>query len=209
MRRMYSVQELSEIVSAVVGQKINDGDFDSLIAQAVNDYIEEHPVDPTAITGLDIAPKDVSASGNITGASIVENMSGYSAQLNTKANITATSLYEGVVKNGNKITFVHFITLNRSGEVTDNNFIILNITIPSVIGSKLYPYTLSGLNALSHQTISAYSGSNTFKSITVLTGKGSNTALYVQLIGINSLTLNTDYVLRIETTFLLNDSLIA
>ena len=59
MRRMYSVQELSEIVSTVVGQKIEDGAFDEVVAGAVDDYLTEHPVDITALEGQDIAPKDI------------------------------------------------------------------------------------------------------------------------------------------------------
>ena len=73
MRRMYSVQELSEIVSAVVGQKIEDGSFDEVMAGAVDDYLTEHPVDITALEGLDISVKSITATDGIDIAQLVDS----------------------------------------------------------------------------------------------------------------------------------------
>ena len=66
MRRMYSVKELSEIIYAVVGGYIEDGAFDEIVADAVDAYLVEHPVDITALDGQTIAPAVVNATTSIS-----------------------------------------------------------------------------------------------------------------------------------------------
>ena len=114
MRRMYSEKELSVLVYQAVGQYIEDGALDESIASAVDAYLVEHPVDITALEGQDIAPKDISATGNITAPSIIENMSGYSMTVSdTTTNVTLTNIYSSMVKNGNKLTIVFFCKIKR------------------------------------------------------------------------------------------------
>ena len=110
MRRMYSVQELSEIVSAVVGQKIEDGSFDETLAGLVDDYLTEHPVDITALEGQTIAPAVVNATTSISAPS------GVFTELNGESNPSVKPLY-----------FHPISILKRSGDIQYNlGFIILN-----------------------------------------------------------------------------------
>ena len=75
---------------------------DSQIASAVATYISEHPFAPEMLEGQDISPDDISATGKITGAEIVENMSGYNASIPQITGLTIENVYTSVVKNGNK-----------------------------------------------------------------------------------------------------------
>ena len=84
---MYSVQELSEIVSVVIGQKIEDGSFDEVIAGAVDDYLTEHPVDITALEGQTIAPAVVNASTSMSAPS------GSFTSLNGESNPSVKPIY--------------------------------------------------------------------------------------------------------------------
>ena len=56
-----------------------------------------------SLTGKDIAPRNVDATGKVSGAEIIENMSGYSFTKGVDTNLDFD--YVGVVKNGNKIYF--------------------------------------------------------------------------------------------------------
>ena len=78
MRRMYSEQELTKVIEVVFEKELEDGAFDEAISDAVDAYLVEHPVDITALEGQDISPKDVSATGNITGKTISSNEAEYS-----------------------------------------------------------------------------------------------------------------------------------
>ncbi|MBO7731622.1 MAG: hypothetical protein J6S67_03695 [Methanobrevibacter sp.] len=203
MRRMYSEQELSVIVYQVMGQYIEDGAFDQTIADYIDAYLVEHPIDPTAITGLDIAPKDVTASGNITAPSIIENMSGYSFTKSSSQGQYFTLTYVGVVKNGNKITFVIAGSMNFP-DVTQI-YGIGNFTIPEEIGQKLYPITGTQIAFLS---INAHINYATKVNVSGIFNKNSNTDFDVRVYS-SGLTANTDYSFRIEQTFLLSDSLVS
>ena len=206
MRRMYSVQELSEIVSAVVGQKIEDGSFDEVVAGAVDDYLTEHPVDITALEGLDISVGSLDATGLVTGGEIIEKMSGYSA---VGVQFSAETLvYVGVVKNGNKITFVIFAKFNES-TITGSNKTLVRFTIPSAIGAKLYPYTIGASeNILDDKVVPAFSAIATKADVYCSIYKASNVTLDFN-VNIQNLTAETNYIFRWETTFLLDDNLVA
>lgn len=206
MRRMYSVQELSKIVHDVMGEYIEDGAFDDAIEEYVDAYLEEHPVDPTAITGLDIAPKDVTASGNITAPSIIENMSGYSAQKKNQELANQVISYCGAVKNGNKLT------LALASEITPTStFIsyggaeILEWLLPAGILAKLYPFYGSS-NYLAFIKGVAVDESNNRIDVTYRISKNPGGVIVVVLS--SGLTAETKYYLRCEVTFLLSDSLI-
>lgn len=205
MRRMYSEQELTNVIKAVFEQEVEDGALDENIADAVDDYLTEHPVDVTAITGLDIAPKDVTASGNITAPSIIENMSGYSFTKGQTTNITYEYIYAGAVKNGNKVTFVNYLKFKRTDEV---QYGIVNMGIfgiPLAVGNKLIPTTG---NVLTFNKVSCNVNFNTSSQLDAVVEKQSSTSIQMKLYGVNDLTANTDYYVRYEITFLLSDSLV-
>ena len=207
MRRMYSVQELSEIVSVVIGEKIEDGSFDEVIAGAVDDYLTEHPVDITALEGLDISVGSLDADGLVTGAEIVEKMSGYSYTATSKENVTLTISYAGVVKNGNKITFACAGTFKRTDDITGWNCPIAKFNIPASIGAKLYESTIGGTTALAFSQMYLASGYASGKVVPCLTIKNSDTQIQVNFYSLTEAVVNTDYLFRYEITFLLSDNL--
>ena len=204
MRRMYSEQELTNVIKAVFEQELEDGALDENVADAVDDYLTEHPVDPTAITGLDIAPKDVTASGNITADSIIENMSGYEVSVNADSSGHITPIYSGIVKNGNKVTIVLFANLNYTGASSVNMF---NVKLPSAVVDKLYPYTLgSYTDVLDVKEIPCYSALDTDATISLIIRKAT-TGLRITGRKLGNLTDSTDYFMRLEVTFLLSNNL--
>ena len=87
MRRMYSEKELTTIINQVVGEYIEADALDESIADAVDDYLTEHPVDITALEGQDISLAtltstgdvdvggDLDVSGSVSGAEIIEKLS--------------------------------------------------------------------------------------------------------------------------------------
>lgn len=214
MRRMYSEKELTTIINQVVGEYIEAGALDESIADAVDAYLVEHPVDITALEGQTIAPAIVNAetsisAPSITGDSIIENMSGYSMALNPITNLTEEVVFGGVVKNGNKLTIVFAINLTKTDTLAGSQF-LLQANIPSAVGSKLYQTTIGGYSALGLFNASAVHGSSTIISLKVLVEKPDDTKIkfYLQSDTINSLPLNEKTYLRIEQTYLLSDNLL-
>ena len=79
MRRMYSEQELTKVIGDVVDSKIEDGSFDESIADYIDEYLVEHPVDITALEGKTIAPAIVNATTSMsapyfTGVTYLESI---------------------------------------------------------------------------------------------------------------------------------------
>lgn len=199
MRRMYSEQELSVIVYQVMGQYIENGAFNQTINDYIDAYLVEHPIDPTAITGLDIAPKNVTASGNITAPSIIENMSGYSFNKNS----SITYSYANVIKNGNKVTFA------ISGELTkgtENSTIALGtFTIPESIANKIIPYNEYG--DVCYVIVPIVGAGYVLYNNPTLIKKNTSTTISATLRFDNSIANETPYKFRFEVTFLLANSL--
>ena len=169
----------------------------------------EQDIANAAITGLNIAPKDVNASGNITAPSIIENMDGYSFVKTTRPNLTINYIYSGVVKNGNKITFAINLEVTRTGEVTSDNFFLGIFNIPSGISAKLFDSNTIGLNnVLAVQKI--YGAKSYYEGVDapVVIYKHSNTQVAFTIYSVNSkLASNTLYNFRVEQTFLLDENL--
>ncbi len=145
-------------------------------------------------------------TGAITGPSIVENMSGYSFTKNASdTDKELDYLYAGVVKNGNKLTFVIFVKVTRKASIGVNSISLGSFTIPSAVGQNLHPYQGNWLNVLN------VFASDTYVSgveVPVLVTKGSNTSVSAQLNLVNTkLTQDTVYLVRLEQTFLLSDNL--
>ena len=141
-------------------------------------------------------------SGNaITGDSIIENMTGYSADT---PHADVTLAYVGAVKNGNKVTFAVVGTLNEASHSGLGYVVPCVFRIPSAVGAKLFP--ISG-SSLSYGKLGMFSGYDTAIDVPVIVTKSDNTSIYMRIYD-STLSLNTDYYFRFEITFLLSDSLI-
>ena len=213
---MYSEQELTNVVEVVLAQALEDGALDDEIAQGISDYIEDHPIDPTAITGLDIAPKDVSASGNITAPSIIQTMSPlYRFVISSLTGATYEGVYVGVCQNGNKLTFVVALNITRTATVTGSTS-IGTFEVPKAVHDALYPTMIGLYNALSFKkTIAISSVDSDIVDITYKVIKGGagstvgDVGFDLEGDSINQLPLNEKCYVRIEETFLLSNNLLS
>ena len=159
-----------------------------------------------AIAGQNIAPANISATGNITAPSIIETMTGYSYYHNAAS---ITPIYVGAVKNGNKLTLVLFAKMKNP---TSEDIYYGAFGIPSAVGAQLYPYTVGLDNVLSQKNVLYFDSASV--QTTPLEGyvsiqKNSNTTITVNLrkTPYSSFTADKDYFFRIEVTFLLADNL--
>lgn len=161
----------------------------------------------SAIAGQNIAPADITASGNITGPSIIENMTGYTAAAEAPATNTTNNIaYCSVCKNGNKVTFVCAGTIVTSANISADTICnLVNFSVPSSVGSKIY--TIMG-NQVAYQSTSLVKSRGTYKKGHFIFNKNSNTAFYALINFDEGLETSTTYYYRMEFTFLLNDSLI-
>ena len=211
MRRMYSEQELTNVIKAVFEQELEDGALDENVADAVDDYLTEHPVDITALEGQDISCNSVDADATITGAEIVEKMSGYRFTKATNTKATYEYIYAGVVKNGNKLTFAIAMNITRTDDFTSASSLGV-FTIPSAVSSKLYPTSVGAYNLLSFQDVTITKDGINQKSVACQISK-SNVDIVTQLTNSGNLntqfTLTEKYYVRVEMTFLLSDSLVS
>ena len=206
MRRMYSEKELETIIHEVVGDYIEEGAFDESIAEAVDAYLTEHPVDITALEGLDISVGSLDADGLVTGAEIVEKMSGYSFTSDTpSADYTKEDIYVGVCKNGNKITFVIFTKIKATNTLSNERLGLFSI--PNAVGVKLIPTQIGDYEYLDNRKLSIINEDENFADVILYIQKYSNTDIAFAIKGLSTLTLNKDYYIRIEVTFLLSNSL--
>ena len=150
---------------------------------------------------------NVNISGDLTANSIIENMIGYVAhKASSTASLSITYEYVGVVKTGNKITFVVAVSLIRHSNASPFQ---TAFTIPSAVGSKLYPVSIGGGNYLDIKQIKAWSDESTPVDIGGYFVKSSDTSIYLNFRGLNNLTLETKYYARYEATFLLKDNMVS
>ena len=209
MRRMYSEQELTQVINEVISSKIEAGAFDEVIADAVDDYLVEHPVDVTALNGQTITPAVVNATTSmsapaITGDSIIENMSGYSFTPSTAANITTEVIYAGAVKNGNKLTLALAVNVTASTTLTGTKPIGV-FTVPVAIASKLIPSQVGLYYFLDNRILGAFDSYQSAVECLGYIDKSDNSLGFG--IKVDNLVAETKYFIRYEATFLLSDSL--
>ena len=143
----------------------------------------------------------------VTGNEIIENMSGYSFEKLTKTNVQIVTTYAGIVKNGNKVTFVCSGTLQRSGDLAGWNSPIGRFHFPQEIGLKLYPTMLGGTSALSFGSLALFKTYAESIEVPCLVIKDSNTAFTTNVYQLNNIALDTPYLFRFEITFLLSDNM--
>lgn len=159
-----------------------------------------------AIAGENIAPANVSATGAITGPSIVETMTGYSYDDTNKSSGINVD-YAGVVKNGNKITFVIAGNIVASSIAAGTNFILGEFVMPSDIHNKLYP--MGNTDVLDCRTTLMYLENNLGGSITGKEYCTKRPANKIRLGLVNDSSMTGTFYYRYEVTFLLSDNLAA
>lgn len=165
-----------------------------------------------AIAGQDIAPANIAAIGNITGASIIENMNGYSAGKVETNFITFT--YVSAVKNGNKLTLAIAGKINVPTGSIYNEYITMgaiSFTIPTSVGTKIYPAGAGGnAGALSSKIIMSFYNYAKKTGINCLCSKQDNRTISITFYGTNdSIDKDVNYAFRWEETFLLTDNLLS
>ncbi len=218
MRRMYSEKELTTIINQVVGEYIEAGALDESIADAVDDYLTEHPVD---LEGQDISLAtltstgdvdvggDLDVTGSVSGAEIIEKMSGYGYRHESVIDVkgTYTHVYTGVVKNGNKLTFVNafklYLTATSTGTVYCDTFLV-----PEDIGNKIFTAFPASSNLVNSRKISAFAAAADIAEITSYCVKNSPVSLTFG-IDLSGLDAKKEYYIRQELTILLSDDLAA
>lgn len=149
---------------------------------------------------------DANIDGNITGDSIIENMSGYSVELVEVTGYTFEPIYAGAVKNGNKLTLVFAWNYTRTEDATNLNPYVIKFKVPSSIADKLYTTLVGGSPVLDIKTLYGFSTLGVNIAISSWTEKGINEVM-LQL-GTGNMVQDTKYYIRYEVTFLLSDNLI-
>lgn len=143
-------------------------------------------------------------TGAITAPSIIETMSGYSFTPNSSLAANGITLnYVGVVKTGNKITFVVAgVFKHDTGITIQSNPNIGRFTVPAEVSAKLIPNSLGNLDDKSILFLSsATNGISKYARI--------SDSLQLQFYKLDeTFALDTSYEFRYEATFLLSDSLI-
>ena len=151
-------------------------------------------------------------AGKVTGDEIVEKMSNYSFTKSTSdSDITYNDyVYAGVVKNGNKVTLALGVNITRLQDLSNykQNKKIGMFTLPAGVASKLYPSYADVWFGAVMATIKCLASDTSSNAIAldVIVGKTLN-SLDIYACGLNDLTLNKQYYLRFEITFLLSDNL--
>ena len=147
---------------------------------------------------------NVNIAGNFTADSIIENMTGYTLSTNAKdSNVTLS--YAGVVKNGNKLTFVVAGNVTKASGVSS---VACDFIIPRSIADKLVP--ILG-DYIASSTTTLVNGIFDNNPITKPVGIAKLSGYFIRFI---MLFLNADlqdnisYMFRIEQTFLLSDNLV-
>ena len=154
-------------------------------------------------------------TGGITSPSIIEDMSGYSFTPNTaQTNHTKVFKYVSAVKNGNKVTLVVFVEIQVGGSQINagSGLNIGTFALPAAVMNSLYPVTqgvyTNSLGVFVIQLAKATSTvPNPSDTGTVLMNKDPS-GVFFYIYTNSNLTASTSYYARIETTFLLSDSLV-
>lgn len=141
----------------------------------------------------------------ISGNSIIEKMSGYSAV--KPLDITGLEIsYAGAVKNGNKLTLAVAFGFEAYSENITNSSVI-KITVPSSVMAKLYTHQVGQqTGVLTQVIIPLFSGLTDSVNAYGFAYKGETIDLNIFVSG---LTIGKTYEGRFEVTFLLSDNLIS
>ena len=190
-------------------------------------YLVEHPVDITALEGQTISPAIVHATTSvdspsgafnalsgesITGDSIIENMSGYSAIIPANTGWTISNVYTSVCKNGNKVTFVAALHLTKTAADANASPLIIQFYIPKSVADKIVPEDEvfpSAEHICDIRKLITF-GSGGGVEVFAQFRKYSDTQFNVILANeASKFTIDDKNFLRFEATFLLGENLIA
>lgn len=146
---------------------------------------------------------NVNIDGNFTANSIIENMAGYSFEMSTATGLTIQ--YAGIVKNGNKITYV--ISGSYVKQAGKSYIEIGSFNNPKNIYQKLVQSTIT--NAIDNRIIGLVKSTSNIVNCygTIAKTSSSTGKISFSIYGINNLTDNDAYDFRYEVTFLLSDNL--
>lgn len=148
-------------------------------------------------------------AGNITGDSIIENMTGYSFAKQSPLGFTIDYVFASIVKNGNKLTAVIAANITRTDSVPDASN-IGRFNIPAAVAAKLYPTYIGNYNVLDMHKVSVSKDGINFTDLLSRVYKGNNEfSVFLTATTLNTLDLNEKYFLRYEITFLLSDNMAA
>ena len=176
-------------------------EVDSLLSgKADTSYVSSQLALKANLTGANF-------TGAITAPSIIEDMSGYGASLNTIAGLTIEKVYVGVVKNGNKITFVFAVNFTKTDAALSVQQKVGSFIIPSSIGDKLYESSVGLYEFLDNKVVPAWDSYTSKVDIISYIDKVSSTAIDVYIFNVDDLVVNTKYYYRYEATFLLSDDI--
>ena len=181
MRRMYSVTQLSELIHGLIADGL--------------------------LEDVDLSVKSIDADGLISGGEIIEKMSGYSFTQGTITGFTIDTAYAGVVKNGNKITFVQALSLTKTANDATTYGIIGQFATPEDILSKLYPLELDNVMLDFRKVFAIYDSSGSGVDVGIKTRKTSGGIDFYALSGLYGMVVDRTYYLRMEITFMLSDNL--
>lgn len=154
--------------------------------------------------------KDLDVNGNFTANEIVEKMSGYSATISSYTGWTIQKVYISACKNGNKLTFVVALNLTKtSADATAHLYDIVNITIPSSIGAKIYPTQIGEYYFVDTKVLNCFANQSTFRSGIAFSQKPANDLFQVSMTNLGDLVVDQKYYARYEVTILLSDDIAA
>ena len=201
MRRMFSEKQIKEMISAGA-----QGEIAEALEGDISIGGDLSVAGDSSVTGdLDVTG-DISGNA-ITANSILQINTGYAGEAKTLSDADSEHIYVGVVQTGNKLTIVDFFSITRTSGSSNVSGIVLNLTIPSEVGAKLYPYTIGENDWLYQEVVHAFSTGSAYIPASMRIRKNSNTSLDI-IMTLNNTVANTPYFLRFEATFLLSDSLI-
>ena len=154
---------------------------------------------------------NVNIAGNLTADSIIENMTGYTFD-NYEGSVSGLEIaYAGVVKNGNKLTFVVAGNVIKDAS-TPYNAQLGRFNIPLSVAENLFPL-FTGTNSIDARTVAFFNTTDMtlapyLKNTQLIRDGTYHNLLTVQMNGFTaSLTEGVKYIFRYETTFLLSPNL--
>ncbi len=162
-----------------------------------------------SFSGLVEMHDDLAVDGAITCGSITENMSGYGFDEGSDgANYSNNVTYAGVVKTGNKITFVCAGNLVVTDTISANTLLAIGsyTGVPSTVGASIIPFGGGLGSQVAYQRLLMIASRTIKYEADMIFNKNSNTSFALQLNVSNALSAGT-YFFRCEFTFLLSDSL--
>ena len=161
--------------------------------------------------GIVISPSGISIAGSLEAGELLEAMGdGYSYDTGEGSEYyEVDTTYAGIVKTGNKITFVALVEITPLQDITTGMYVNASVfNIPESIGAKLIPYLIGITPLLSAGLMPLYYDyADTFKTHSYMFEKISNTQIKARVYAKATLETGKKYIGRFEQTFLLSDSL--